>query len=56
MITVIEQARIQGKPIILDFIEKLEEEEMLLVIREMFRNYTHFKFVLEEGQYRLQPD
>ena len=52
----IEQARLQGKPIILIFIEDVEEDEMTLVIREVFRNYTRVKFVAEDGMYRLQPD
>ena len=52
----IEQARLQGKAIILIFIEEVEEEEMTLVIREVFKKYTRAKFVLEGGFYKLQPD
>ena len=52
----IEQAHLQGKPIILIFIEEVKEEEMTLVIRQVFRNNTRVKFVFEEGHYRLQPD
>ena len=52
----IEQARLQGKAIILIFIEEVAEEEMTLVIREVFRKYTRVKFVFEGGFYKLQPD
>lgn len=52
----IEQACLQRKPIILMFIEKVEEERMNPVIRAIFRKYTRVKFILEDGHYRLQPD
>ena len=52
----IEQARLQGKPIILIFIEEVAEEDMTLVIREIFRKYTRVKSVLQDGVYHLQPD
>ena len=52
----IEQARLQGKPIILIFIEEVAQEDMTLVIREVFRKYTRVKFVLQDGVYYLQPD
>lgn len=51
-----EQARLQGKPIILIFTEEVEEGDMTIVIREVFRKYTRVKLVLEAGNYRLQPD
>ena len=51
-----EQARVQGKSIIQIFIEEVPENEMTPVIREVFRNFTRVKLVLEYGQYRLQPD
>ena len=45
------------KPIILIFIEEVPENEMTLVIREVFRNYTRVKFVSEDGMnYRLEPN
>ena len=52
----IEQARLQGKPIILIFIEDVAEDDMTLVIREVFRKYTRVKFIVNEGVYQLQPD
>ena len=52
----IEQARLQGKAIILIFIEEVAEEEMTLVIREVFKKYTRVKFVVDNGFYKLQPD
>ena len=52
----IEQARIQGKAIILIFIEEVAEEDMTLVIREVFRKFTRVKFVINEDCYKLQPD
>ena len=52
----IEQARLQRKPIILIFIEEVEEARMTLVIREVFRNYTRIKFMRDNGVYKIQPD
>ena len=52
----IEEARVKGMPIILIFIEKVEEDYMSRVTREVFRNYTRAKFVFEDGVYRLNAD
>ena len=53
----IQRAFQMEKPIILIFIEEVPENEMTLVIREVFRNYTRVKFVSEDGiNYRLEPN
>ena len=52
----IEGARNKGKPVILIFKEDVEETEMSPAILEVFKNYTRAKFVLENGDYKIQPD
>ena len=52
----IEEARVKGMPIVLIFKEKVEEDYMSRVTREVFRNYTRAKFVFEDGAYRLNLD
>ena len=52
----LEEARTRGKPILLIFKEHVDEQEMSLVIREVFRNFTRAQFVFEDGRYKIQPD
>ena len=52
----IEEARVKRMPIILIFIEKVEEDYMNRVTKEVFRNYTRAKFVFKEGAYILNLD
>ena len=52
----IEEARVFGMPIILIFIEHVDEEDMSRVTREVFRYYTRANFIMEEGVYRLNMD
>ena len=42
------EAHVKGMPIILTFIEDVEEDDMSRVTRDVFRNYTWTKFVLED--------
>ena len=52
----IEQARIMGKTVIMIFIEDVEEMEMSVVMKEVFRNFTRVKIVYEGEGYQSQPD
>ena len=52
----IEEARVLGMPILLIFIEHVDEENMSRVTREVFRYYTRANFIMEEGVYRLNMD
>lgn len=51
----IEQAHVMDKPIILIFKERVNETDMNSVTREIFRNYTRVKCVIEDGQHTIQP-
>ena len=51
----IEQAHVMDKPIILIFKEHVNETDMNSVTREIFRNYTRVKCVIEDGQHTIQP-
>ena len=52
----LEQARLMDKPVIMIFIEDVNEADMSDVMREVFRNFTRVKVVCEDGQYKAQPD
>ena len=52
----LEQARLMDKPVIMIFIEDVNEADMSDVMREVFRNFTRVKIVCEDGQYKAQPD
>ena len=52
----LEEARIMDKPVILVFIEDVEENEMSDVMREIFRNFTRVKIVRQDSAYQSQPD
>ena len=45
----IQEARFKGMPIVLIFIEKVEDY-MSRVTREVFRKYTRAKFLFENGR------
>ena len=51
----ISEARTTGKPIILVFIEHVEDEKMDVVMRDIFRNFARAKLVEEDGQYQMYP-
>ena len=52
----IEQARIMGKPVIMIFIENVDEKEMSEVMKEVFRNFTGVKIVNEGDGVMSEPD
>ena len=52
----IEQARIMGKPVIMIFIEDVDEKEMSEVMKEVFRNFTRVKIVNEGDGVKSEPD
>ena len=52
----LEQARLMHKPIIMIVKEEVDEEEMNVVTKEVFRHFTRIKFVLEHGRLKLQRD
>ena len=52
----IDHAHLLKKPIILIFMEHVEEDAMNLATREVFETFTRTKFVLEDGQYKIKPD
>ena len=52
----IEEARVKGMPIVLIFIQTVEEDYMSRVTREVFNNYTRAKFEFENGVYSLNLD
>ena len=51
----IEQARVMEKPIILIYMEHVEENQMDPVTREIFNNFTRVRCVYENGQQVIQP-
>ena len=52
----IEQARIMGKPVIMVFIEDVDETEMSELMKEVFRNFARVKVVADGERYRSEPD
>ena len=44
------------KPVIMIFIEDVQETEMSEVMKEVFRNFTRVKIMFEDGQYKAQPE
>lgn len=52
----LEQSRLMHKPIIIIVKEEVKEEEMNAVTKEIFRHFTRIRFILENGQSRLQRD
>ena len=51
----IEHAHLLNMPIILIIIERVEEDNMNLVTKEVFETFTRVQFVQDDGHYRLQP-
>ena len=51
----ISEAQKTGKPIILIFIEHVDENTMGIVIRDIFMKYARAKIVQEEGVFNIYP-
>ena len=51
----VEQARLLGKPIIMIFKEKVEENQMSGVMKNIFHTTTRVTFHQHEDQYRVEP-
>ena len=52
----IEGARSRGKPVILIFIEDVDEKEMSEAMKEVFRNFVRVKVVNEGNEVKSGPD
>ena len=52
----IEQARIMGKPMIMIFIEDVDEKEMSEPMKEVFRNFARVKIVDVGDGFKSEPD
>ena len=52
----IEQARSMDLPVIMIFIEDVDEKEMSGVMKEVFRKFTRVKIVYDGDEFRSKPD
>ena len=53
----IEHAHLLEMPIILIFIERVNEDDMNLITKEVFETFTRVQFAMDiDGEYRITPD
>ena len=51
-----QEGRAKEKPILLIFMEHVEEEKMNFIAKEVFRNFARAKIVQEGGEITIQPN